>query len=221
MRFTPLVLCVMTASAGAGNPKCAGSYEPEKCEKFYAALASEPPSVNAARIRLLEEKRLATSKAVNGAAAPSSSGETQWDYSQSSDPMGKGISYSAMLKSSNTVNFEFPYAGSQHATLVLRTDPRHGKDVLFHIERGQIPCHAYQNCAALVRFDDEQAIKFSAVGTADSSTKTIFLSGHDRFLEKVSKAKRVRISTTIYQQGSPVFEFDVAGFDKGRYRLKK
>ena len=221
MRFFPIILCVFVVNAGAGHPKCAGSYEPEKCEKFQASLAAETPAAAAARIRSLEERRLATSNAIRGAETASPSGESKWDYSQSTDPMGKGVTHSARVTSSNTVSFGFPYAGAQHATLVLRTDPRNGKDVLFYIERGQIPCHAYQNCSALVRFDDEQAIRFSAVGTADGSTETIFLSGHDRFLEKVAKAKRVRISTTIYQQGSPVFEFEVGGFDRGRYRPKK
>lgn len=220
-QFFPLILTIVTVNAGAGHPKCAGSYEPEKCEKFQSELESEPAATKAARVRSLEEKRLTTSKIINEAGVASNGGASQWDYSQSSDPMGKGNSHSAAVVSSNTVDFGFPYAGAQRGTLVLRTDPRHGKDVIFHIERGQILCHAYQTCSALVRFDDEQAIKFNAVGAADNSSKTIFLSGHDRFVEKVSKAKRVRLSTTVYQQGSPVFEFEVGGFEKDRYRPKK
>jgi hypothetical protein len=35
------------------------------------------------------------------------------------------------------------------------------------------------------------------------------------------KAKRVRISVPVYQQGSPVFEFDVSNFDTDAYLEKK
>jgi hypothetical protein len=42
-----------------------------------------------------------------------------------------------------------------------------------------------------------------------------------KFVEKLLKAKQVRISTNIYQQGSPVFEFDVSGFNQEKYKPKK
>jgi hypothetical protein len=128
--------------------------------------------------------------------------------------MSKDAVYQAQVSSSNTVDFDFPYAGAQHATLTLRIHPRHGKDVIFSIERGQILCHSYENCTVLVRFDDEQAVNFTAVGAADNSTEAIFIRNYGRLVEKMLKAKRVRIAASIYQQGTPMFEFDVSGFDK-------
>lgn len=135
--------------------------------------------------------------------------------------MGKGVIRQAFVSSSNTVNFDFPYAGAQHATLMLILHPRAGKDVMFSIEKGQILCHSYEDCTVLVRFDDEQATNYSAVGTADNSTETIFIRNYDRFIGKMLKAKQVRVSTNIYQQGAPVFEFDVSGFDLNKYKPKK
>ena len=135
--------------------------------------------------------------------------------------MGKGVISQAYVSSSNTVNFDFPYAGEQHATLRLRINPRHGKDVMFSIEKGQILCHSYEDCTVLVRFDDEKAINYSALGAADNSTETIFIRNYGRFVENMLKAKQVRISTNIYQQGAPVFEFDVSGFDQNKYKPKK
>jgi len=146
---------------------------------------------------------------------------SQWSYHQSDDPMGKGVISQAYVSSSNTVNFDFPYAGEQHATLRLRINPRHGKDVMFSIEKGQILCHSYEDCTVLVRFDDEKAINYSALGAADNSTETIFIRNYGRFVENMLKAKQVRISTNIYQQGAPVFEFDVSGFDQNKYKPKK
>lgn len=146
---------------------------------------------------------------------------SQWSYSQDADEMGKGAIYHAAVSSSNTVDFKFPYAGAQHAMLNLRISPRHGKDIIFRIERGQILCHSYEDCTVLVRFDDEKATNYSAVGAADNSTETIFIRNYDRFVEKMLKAKQVRISTNIYQQGAPAFEFDVSSFDLNKYKPKK
>ncbi len=166
-----------------------------------------------------------TSTSVSAPSVPSApepvvSG-SQWSYSHVPDSMSKGTAHHAVVSSTNTVEFKFPYSGPQHARLNLRTDPRYGKDVIFSIERGQILCHSYEDCTVLVRFDDEQASNFSAVGAADNSTETIFLRNYDRFVGKMMKAKRVRISTNIYQEGAPAFEFDVGGFDQKKYRPSK
>jgi hypothetical protein len=134
--------------------------------------------------------------------------------------MSKGTKYYAWISSSNTVNFDFPYSGEQHATLALRIDSRDGKVVMFKIEKGQILCHSFETCTVLVRFDDGKSSNYTAIGAADNSTETIFIRNYNKFVENMSKAKRVRISTTIFQQGSPVFEFDVSGFDQNKFKLK-
>lgn len=135
--------------------------------------------------------------------------------------MGKGTTYFAQVKSSNTVTFDSPYDGPQHGTLTIRTHPRHGKDVVLSIERGQFLCRSYEDCNILVRFDDEKASTYSAVGPADNSSESIFLRNYQRFVAGMLKAKRVRISAEIYQEGSPVFEFDVSDFDESKYKPSK
>jgi hypothetical protein len=143
---------------------------------------------------------------------------SQWSYMQSDDAMGKGIIRTARVRSSNEVEFDFPYAGAQRATLTLRTHPRYGKDVIFGIERGQIQCPSYDECTVLVRFDDEAPSNFAAVGAEDNSSETIFIRNYDKFLAKLTKAKRLRLSASIFQQGSPVFDFDLSGFDSRQYK---
>jgi hypothetical protein len=163
-----------------------------------------------------------SSSTVNGLAisSPTVPG-SQWIYSQSIDPMVKGTTYQARVLSTNIVNFSFPYTGAQRGQLTLRTHPRFGRDVIFSIERGQILCRSYEDCTVLVRFDEEPAAKYSAVGAADNSTETIFIRNYNRFVEKLGKAKRVRVSVDIYQQGAPVFEFDVSDFAPDKYRPKR
>lgn len=146
---------------------------------------------------------------------------SQWNYKQERDPMGKGTAYYAWVLSTNTVDFGFPYSGPQHGTLTLRTHPRYGKSVILHIERGQFLCTSFEDCTVLVRFDDGKASRYSAIGAADNSTETIFIRGYSRFLGHMEKSKRVRISANVYQEGAPVFEFDVTGFDAGSYKPGK
>lgn len=144
--------------------------------------------------------------------------ETAWIYTSDEDPMTSAKTYWATVISSNTVALDFPYGGAQHARLILRTHPRHGKDVIFAIERGQLLCPSYDGCTVLVRFDEQQAVRYSANGAADNSSEMLFLSNYGGFVEKLLKADRVRISAEIYQAGAPVFEFDVSGFDVNKYR---
>lgn len=145
----------------------------------------------------------------------------QWTYNASEEQMTGGTRKMASVTSTNTVDFGFPYAGSQNGSLTLRVDPRYGKDVIFSIERGQILCTSYNGCTVQVRFDDEKPTSFSASSAADHSSESIFLADYGRFLAKMRKAKRVRISPDIYQNGRPVFDFNVSGFNVDKYQAKK
>ncbi|MFM2347524.1 MAG: hypothetical protein RL654_2277 [Pseudomonadota bacterium] len=145
----------------------------------------------------------------------------QWTYDKSEDKMTGGATRHAFVLSTNTVNFSSPYSGEQHGRLSIRTDPKYGRDVIFSIERGQLLCRSYEDCDVLVRFDDAKPERFSAIGPADNSTETVFLRNYERFLGKLRKAKTVRISLNVYQQGAPVFEFDVSGFNEAKYSGKK
>lgn len=164
-----------------------------------------------------------TSVGATPAAAPSEVAPTgqQWTYSVSEEQMTGGMRKTASVSSTNTVEFGFPYAGSQNGHLTLRTDPRYGKDVIFRIEQGQILCTSYDGCTVQVRFDDEKPTSFSASAAADHSSETVFIDDYARFLAKMRKAKRVRLSLNIYQNGRPVFDFDVSGFDVDKYQAKK
>lgn len=149
-----------------------------------------------------------------------SNSESQWSYERSEDPMSNGVTYFAIIQSTNSVEFSFPYSGQQKATLTLRSHPRHGKDIIFKIEKGQILCTSYEDCTILIRFDDQKAQSYSAIGASDNSTETIFIRNYSRFVSNMQKSKNVRIAAEIYQEGTPVFEFDVRGFDASKYNIK-
>ena len=145
----------------------------------------------------------------------------QWDYDEREDRMTGGATRFAIVLSSNLVNFSFPYTGPQHGSLALRNHPRHGRDVIFRIERGQLLCHSFEDCEVWVRFDDAKPERFAAVGGSDHSTEALAIRGYDRFVNKLRKSKMVRLSVKVYQEGTPVFEFDVSGFDIAKFTGKK
>lgn len=131
-----------------------------------------------------------------------------WDYDIRRDPMGGTIAIAA-VSSTNTFEFDFPYQGSQHATLVVRKAG--GLDVMLSIEQGQFICML--GCSVLVRFDDGKTVRWRASDTADHSTTTIFLRRESDFVKALSKARVVRIEATFFQEGTRVLEFPVARFD--------
>jgi hypothetical protein len=152
---------------------------------------------------------------------PSVTAPSNWRYSHGDDEMSKGRVHHAMVLSSNTVEFGFPYRGAQRGSLMLRTHPKYGKDLILRMERGQFLVRSYEDSKALVRFDDGDPISFKVVGPEDHSSTTAFFRDYPGFVERMLKAKRIRIAVPVYQQGSPVFEFDVSGFETDAYLEKE
>ncbi|MHC1658247.1 zinc ribbon domain-containing protein [Stenotrophomonas riyadhensis] len=142
----------------------------------------------------------------------------QWRYWSNEDAMTGKASVGADVLSSNTHNFDFPYAGPQHATLTLRRHPQHGSDVLVRIEKGQLQCSSYRGCNVLVRFGDAPPRTYRAVGPSDNSSETLFIEGFADFQKRMEAVNVVRIQADVFRQGSPAWEFDVSGFDANRLK---
>jgi hypothetical protein len=170
--------------------------------------------------KTLPQRELAYRPSNHGTAATAAK-ESQWSYDHRDDDMAKGVIREASIISSNVLDFSFPYGGPQHARFYLRSHPRFGKNAILRIEKGQLLCPSYDGCSVLVRFDDEQARSFSASGSSDHSTETLFINGYPQFLAKLPKTKRLRVSATVYQEGTPTMDFDVSGFDPKQYAQEK
>jgi hypothetical protein len=69
-----------------------------------------------------------------------------------------------------------------------------------------------------VRFDERPPVRWSASGSADNDTTVIFLNNEAAFLQRLRGAKVLRIGVPVYQEGEPIFEFQVGGFNNSRYR---
>lgn len=177
-----------------------------------------PPSSKAAAVASTAGAQLPTPGAAPTPTPVPKPAGAQWNYSRDTDEMTGKVSAHAAVKSENTVEFDFPYNGAQHGQLTLRRHPRFGNDVMFSVERGQLLCPSYDGCSVLVRFDDEAPATFSANPPSDNSNETIFISNYDRFVSRLRKAKTIRVSPKVYQEGNVVFTFDVQGFEIDKFR---
>jgi len=134
----------------------------------------------------------------------------RWSYEDSADEMGRGRTKTASIRSMNEVEFGSPYHRPQRAWLALRIHPKYGRDVILSIERGQFLCRL-EGCTVTVRFDKGKAQDYSAGEPADHRTTALFIRNYDRFVASAKKAKTVYIEAQFYQEGTRVFEFEVAG----------
>lgn len=135
-------------------------------------------------------------------AAPS-----PWEYGETTDKMSGKVSKHAINRSINTVNFNFPYQGTQHGTIMV-----FGKTVLFYVKKGQISCHGgseYGACLVRVKFDEDKESYVRARKSGDDST-TISIT-EPGFLEKLKQSRKLMIEVEVYRNGLPVFTFDVKG----------
>ena len=150
--------------------------------------------------------------------APSPS---KWVYSSYPDGLTLNETYLAKVTSENQVSLGFPYRGAQNARLRLRTHPRYGKNVFLSIVKGQILVNSYNHKTITMVFDDGKPVTFRVTEPNDGSNETVFFSDYSRFVGYMLKAKTVRIAVPIYQNGAPVFTFDVSGFNTALYLPKK
>ena len=88
--------------------------------------------------------------------------------------------------------------------------------MILEIERGQLQCTSYSGCDVLVRFGDSEARRYKAMGPADNSNETLFINNYADFARRLQSVERVRIQANVFQEGAPLWEFNVGGFDPGK-----
>ena len=130
-----------------------------------------------------------------------------WQYDQQNDAMTSKASRTASIKSSNSLDLDFPYKGLNFGHLQIRQHPKWGLDVIFSIDKGQLQCNSYGGCPIEVRFDDAPAVRFSGTEPADNSSDTVFIQGAPKFIALAKKSKRILIRMNVYHGGAPVLEF--------------
>jgi hypothetical protein len=130
-----------------------------------------------------------------------------WHYSGETDQLTGKTERFACIKSTNSLEFGFPYNGGSRAELCFRDSGRRGHNAILTI-KGQIPC--FDGCPIKMRIDEGKVVTVSGTGAADNSTGVVFLP-YLPTLSAVKRAKRLRIEAQFYQEGDRVMEFAPAG----------
>ena len=146
-------------------------------------------------------------------ARPTPIATPKWEYGSSTDKLDGMISTTASIRSANTLSFDFPYnKPDNRGSLFLRKNKKTGLNILLAVDHGQLTCNVYE-CQMRVRFDDEPPTNWSGTAPADRSSNVLFLSSEAAFLQKLRKAKVVKIQPNFYQVSGVVLEFQVAGLN--------
>lgn len=63
--------------------------------------------------------------------------------------------------------------------------------------------------------------RFGAAAKPSDHDSTLFIRNAERFIQRLRRAKQVRIAVNLYQAGEPIFIFDVTGFEPARVGLPR
>lgn len=134
-----------------------------------------------------------------------------WVYRTSTDKMDGSVSNIAFLRSTNTLSFDFPYNDRDNrGKLIIRKNKKTGLNIMLGVDKGQFLCSVY-DCQVRVKFDDEAPVDWKASETADRSSDMVFLMNESAFLNKLKKAKLVRIQPNFFRVSGVVLEFNTEG----------
>jgi len=130
-----------------------------------------------------------------------------WEYSTREDKLsGKSI-YTARIVANEKLYFDFPYAGWQDATLILRHNWPNDNDVMLTVSKWQF-VWSY-NSSIKVRFDEWKVETIWFNEPSDYSSDTIFIKWETAFIEKIKKAKKLVIEASFYNEWNHAMVFNV------------
>lgn len=168
-----------------------------------------------------DETKATTTEATSSSDKPESSAppaaetpkpKENWSYSESEDKMSNDKTYFASTKSTNTVEFDFPYNGGSSFNLILRS--KEGQtDVLVKVSKGQFMTSFSNDKTVRVKFDDGSPENFNYGSSTTGESELIFILSEKKFIEKLKKAQKVMIEAEFYQEGRQIMEFDVSGLN--------
>lgn len=139
---------------------------------------------------------------------------SQWKYEQAKDELRNATTHTAVLISSNTIDFGFPYNGSS-MDLTLRKDPKYGNDVIFSVN-GQFNGCMIESCKITVKFDGGKLESYRMVGSDSGDNSTLFIESPKAmktFVDKLKKSKKLIVEGSFYNYGKGQFIFDTQGLE--------
>lgn len=135
-----------------------------------------------------------------------------WSYSEQEDEMSGNKMYFATTRSTNRLDFEFPYNGGSYFDLIIRNMGK-GNEVILKVSKGQFMTSISSSENVRVKFDDGELGNYSFNSAADGSSDVIFLNNSDWFIKQLKKANKLKIEAPFFNEGRQVIKFDVEGLE--------
>ncbi|HGO5823356.1 TPA: hypothetical protein ACK3JW_001022 [Mannheimia haemolytica] len=135
--------------------------------------------------------------------------KSKWEYEQEKDELRNATTYLARIRSTNTIDFGFPYDGSA-MNIMLRKDPKYGNDIMFSVN-GQFNGCMIDSCKITVKFDDGKLESYRMVGSDGGDNSTLFIENQKAmktFVDNLKKSKKLIVEASFYNYGKGQFTFD-------------
>jgi hypothetical protein len=136
-----------------------------------------------------------------------------WNYNDTEDKMDGTKMFRAMLLSTNSINFGFPFENNTFY-LMIRNFGK-GNEVLLQSSGQPFMISFNNNDKCRVKFDDESSVNYG-FNSATTSMGTIFFKNPKTFISKLKNSKNLMIGCFFYEAGEKIIEFDTKGFQWDR-----
>lgn len=194
--------------------------EKQKVMEQKTTSNSSPSSVVLKdKVEKIEPKTDAEKKQPDNVSSTTAQTISGWAYEQSQDTMRGTVTKYAVLKSTNKLDFSFPYNGGSTAELVIFGGKSNRYYVNLDIDKGQ-----FLQRRMWFKFDNGpvlDSLKFGDLSVhEDGSADTVSIAqGNTRgFVQKIDKSSRLTIEAEFYKDGKKQIEFDVAGLDLAKLK---
>lgn len=132
-----------------------------------------------------------------------------WDYESEVDEMDGSTTKTAIVISSNVVEFDFPYNGGSTLNICVRHAKKYGTDVIIGVSKGQFSANEFNGTNYVtIRFDENAPIKFSTLESSDGSSDILFLESPKKFIRLAKNAKTIKVEAPFFRDGWRVFTFN-------------
>lgn len=129
-----------------------------------------------------------------------------WKVTISKDEMSGGRNVRVCAMSLNTIQQGFPYNQGGTRARLCAYNKADELTVTLNISQGQIMCESLGSF--VLKIDEQVAKSVDCEGTSDHDSEWGFFGTADESVKDFVQAKKViRIQSTLYQSGSPIFRF--------------
>lgn len=209
-----------TALSASEQAKAAGlldSFEAARREQNWEVAEAHADQLRAKYPRSEAARRIEPQLAAVRAGAEAAREQRRlrdlWDYQ--AVPAGGGEQRTATLYSRTVEVGEGEPAIVPDAQLVLRDHPQWGASAYLLLAQSRFRCGP--PCRMEIAFDDGASERFAGKQADSGKGPALFIEDEARFIEAMSRAKKLRIQLPKGSGSASSLSFEVGGFDPARY----